>query len=305
MRKIVVFLLSLVFCGNIFGQDVEYRKPVILVNSFKNSSSINKSQAETFRNSWVASASRKVRIQVIDIVSESSLSEETKRRLREETLGDELARSGEMHQLGANYVLDGTVSDVVVTENKTKKKDGTFDYSYTAKLTYSLRLTSTADGTVAYSRSLITSSTKSTRNEAYSDVFSNGYVSCEFLNEIASLSGLVLDTDYTIKKDKLRTCYVNIGSVHGLAVGDYLTVTGGKFIAGKIRQEEIGTLEVIQVYDDVAECKVDTNPKELLIAMKEYLKMKTVDSEKAMQLTVVTQCGSSKETFLDKLLKNI
>lgn len=302
--KTILFIVAFwgMFSFVSMGQETEYRKPVILVNTFKNSSEISKSLAETFRSSWVASASRKERIHVIDITTESSLSEETKRRLREETLSDELARSGEMTQLGANYILDGTLFSVVVTESKTKKKDGTYDYSYTAKLTYSLKLISTEDGTIAYSTSLTTSSTKGTKNEAYNDVFSNGYIGCELLNEVAPLSGKVIDTDYTIKKDKMRTCYVNIGAKQGIEKGDYLTVNNVKYIGGEAVPNRIGTLKVVNVYENLSECKVDTDGERLLSAMKEYLKMKTVAPESAAELKVVTQCGSSKRTLLDKIL---
>ena len=292
-------MLSLIVCTTIWGQEAEeYRKPVILVNTFANAGSITRSEAETFRNSLVANMSRMERIQVVDVLSENSLSEETKRRLREETLGDELARSGEMQQLGANYILDGTVSDVVVTQNerKIKKKDGTYEYSYTytAKLTYSLKLVSTEDGTLEYSESYSTSSTKKTKQEAYSSVFTTGRLGCAFLNEVAPLSGKVVDTDYTVKKDKLYICYVTIGSKQGIQRNDYLTVMGVKYIAGEAISKRIGSLRVIETFDNISRCKVDTEAKELLSAMKEYLKMKTVAPESAQPLLVETQCGSDR-----------
>jgi hypothetical protein len=302
MKNMVIFMLLLMICVTIWGQDTEeYRKPVILVNTFVNAGKITKSEAETFRNSFVAKMSRMERIQVVDILSEKTLSEETKRRLREETLSDELARSGEMRQLGANYILDGAVSDVVVTKNehKKKKENGTYEYSYsyTAKLTYSLKLISTEDGTLEYSESYSTSSTKNTQQEAYSTVFTTGSLGCDFLNEVAPLTGKVIDTDYTVKKDKLYICYVTIGAKKGIKRNDYLTVTGVKYIAGEAIQERIGSLRVIETYDNISRCKVDSEAKELLSAMKEYLKMKTMAPESAQPLLVKTQCGSDRTSL--------
>ena len=298
----IMFVLSLIVYTTIWGQESEeYRKPVILVNTFANAGKITKSEAETFRNSLISSMSNMGRIHVVDVLSENSLSEETKRRLREETLGDELARSGEMQQLGANYIMEGTVSDVVVTEkqHKNKKKDGTYEYSYTytATLRYSLKLISTEDGTLEYSESYSTSSTRNTKQEAYSAVFTTGRLGCSFLNEVAPLSGKVIDTDYTVKKDKLHICYVTIGANQGLKRNDYLTVTGVKYIAGEAIQKRIGTLRVIETFDNISRCKVDTKSKELLSAMKEYLKMKTIAPESAQPLLVKTQCGSDRETL--------
>lgn len=295
MKNLLLIVLLFV-CVKVVGQEAEeYRRPVILVNTFKNAGRISKSEAETFRNSMIASASKINRVQVIDVTTESSLSQETRRRLREEALSDELARSGEMVQLGANFIMEGTVSDVVVTENQKKDSEGKIKYTYTAKLTYSLRLISTENGTLAYSDSYGTSVTKDTRNEAYSAVFNNGYLTCAFLNEVAPLSGNVIETDYTVKKDKLHCCYITIGGKKGIKRNDYLTVMGVKYVAGEAVPKRIGSLRVIEVFDNIARCKVDTEAKELLKAIKEYLKMKTVAPESAQPLVVKTQCGSDKD----------
>lgn len=53
--------------------------------------------------------------------TESSIDEETKRRLKEAALADELARSGQMKQLGADYILEGHISKLGTQREKIPK----------------------------------------------------------------------------------------------------------------------------------------------------------------------------------------
>lgn len=295
------FLMTLVLFilvgGSVLAQDTEFRKPVVLVNYFKNSGSVRSNEVEALRASIMASISKSGRLNVIDIATEASLSEETKRRMREETIGDELARSGEMGQLGANYILECTATDVVVERKQRTTKDKTEVY-YDAKMTYAINVISTENGTVILSQTYEAKETADSDVEARSETFSRG-IDCGVLNEMAMLEGEMVDTDYTVNKKgkKMETCYIKLGEKHGVTEGSFFDICKAKYVAGEAIYENFGKLEVKKVYENISECKVFSHSDDVLIAMKEYLKMKTVNPDAAKPLMVRSRCGSGRIVY--------
>ena len=295
MKKIIALLVMLITVGGgIYAQDAEFRKPVVLVNYFKNAGPVRANEVEKLRASIMSSLSNSGRLNIIDIATEASLSEETKRRMREETIGDELARSGEMRQLGANYILECTANNVVITRKERTNKDKKETY-YEAKMTYAINITSTENGTVIFSQNYHSTESADTESEARNETFNCG-IACEVLNELAPLEGEVVDTDYTVNKKgkKMRTCYIKLGEIHGVKAGNFFNVCKAKFVAGQAIYEKIGKLEVNKVYEKISECEVYADSEDVLNAMKEYLKMKTVSPESAKPLMVRIRCGSGR-----------
>lgn len=287
-----MFILSLIVFGSMFGQDVEYRKPVVLINFFKCKGSINSTELDLLRNSIVAKASKIKRINVVDIASETSLSSEMKRRMRDEMIADELVRNQEMTQLGANYILECTASEVSIKRNEYKDKKGNVTVNYKAELTYDIRLVSTEDGTTVYSRTKKSTSYDENSNVARSEVF-QGNLDCEFINEVAPLQGQIVDTDFKVKDDKMISCYIKLGEIHGVESGDDFEVKSVKYVAGEPLYDKIGSLKVEKVYNKISECKIRRgSAKELLKAMKSYLKLKTESPDEASPLIVVSDCRS-------------
>ena len=307
MKRISLNLFLFLFIALFaHAQEGKYRKPVVVVNYFNKSSEIKSGDCELARNAVLASLSNYPRLRVVDVETESSIDQETKRRLKEEALADELARSGQMKQLGADYILEGFVAKLV-TQSK-KDSEGKISYkgevAYTIKvvstengtvaLAYTIKVVSTENGTVAFSNNYTASSGScDTEAEARTKALKDAAVTCEMIEAVFPLNGTLVDQDYTEKKGKMKTCYVTLGSIHGVVEGVFLDVRKSKNIASRTVYEEVGVLKVEKVLaDDLSECSVVSNGKEILEATKEYTKMKTINEEAAKPLLVSSRCDT-------------
>lgn len=283
-------LFLMLFSLSVYAQESKYRKPVVVVDYFDKSSEISTSDCEVARNAIVASLSKYPRIRVIDVETEASIDEETKRRLKEEALADELARSGQMKQLGANYIVEGHISKLEVQRDQDSKGNVTYD----GELAYTIKVVSTEEGTVAYSNNYTASvSSRKTNAEARTDALKKAGISCGLIESVFPLNGTLIDTDYTEKKGKMKTCYVNLGSLHGVEEGMFLDVKSVTNIAGRSVYEEVGVLKIEKVLaEDLSECSVVSNGKELLKEIKEYTKQKTINEAEAKPLLVSSRCDT-------------
>ncbi len=291
MKRVSLNLFLLLFFALFANaQESKYRKPVVVVNYFNKSSEIKSGDCELARNAVLSSLSNYPRLRVIDVETESSIDQETKRRLKEEALADELARSGQMKQLGADYILEGFVSKLE-TQRKTDS-EGTV--SYKGQMAYTIKVVSTENGTVAFSNNYTASSGScDTEAEARTKALKDAAVTCEMIEAVFPLNGTLVDQDYTEKKGKMKTCYVTLGSIHGVVEGVFLDVRKSKNIASRTVYEEVGVLKVEKVLaDDLSECSVVSNGKEILEATKEYTKMKTINEEAAKPLLVSSRCDT-------------
>lgn len=291
MKRVSLNLFLLLFFALfVNAQESKYRKPVVVVNYFNKSSEIKSGDCELARNAVLSSLSNYPRLRVIDVETEASIDQETKRRLKEEALADELARSGQMKQLGADYILEGFVSKLE-TQRKT---DSEGKVSYKGQMAYTIKVVSTENGTVAFSNNYTASSGScDTEAEARTKALKDAAVTCEMIEAVFPLNGTLVDQDYTEKKGKMKTCYVTLGSIHGVVEGVFLDVRKSKNIASRTVYEEVGVLKVEKVLaDDLSECSVVSNGKEILEATKEYTKMKTINEEAAKPLLVSSRCDT-------------
>lgn len=291
MKRVSLNLFLLLFFALFANaQESKYRKPVVVVNYFNKSSEIKSGDCELARNAVLSSLSNYPRLRVIDVETESSIDQETKRRLKEEALADELARSGQMKQLGADYILEGFVSKLETQS----KKDSEGKISYKGQMAYTIKVVSTENGTVAFSNNYTASSGScDTEAEAKTKALKDAAVTCEMIEAVFPLNGTLVDQDYTEKKGKMKTCYVTLGSIHGVVEGVFLDVRKSKNIASRTVYEEVGVLKVEKVLaDDLSECSVVSNGKEILEATKEYTKMKTINEEAAKPLLVSSRCDT-------------
>lgn len=88
-----------------------------------------------------------------------------------------------------------------------------------------------------------------------------------FFNELYPLSGSIIERAGE-KNDKQKEVYIDLGALHGITVGQGLTVIRMKTIAGKTAQEEIARLRVKKVEgDEISFCKVTTKGKVLKQAL--------------------------------------
>ncbi len=291
MKRIGVNVLFLLFFALfVNAQDSKYRKPVVVVNYFNKSSEISSGDCELARNAVLASLSKYPRLRVVDVETESSIDEETKRRLKEAALADELARSGQMKQLGADYILEGHISKLGTQREKDSKGNITYDGS----MAYTIKIVSTEDGTVAFSNNYTASvGSRKTEAEAKTEALKKAGVDCDLIESVFPLNGTLIEVDYTEKKGKMKTCYVSLGSLHGVEEGMFLDAKSVTNIAGRTVYEEVGVLKIEKVLaEDLSECSVVSKGKELLEAVKEYLKQKTINEADAKPLLVSSRCDT-------------
>lgn len=291
MKRIVLnlfFLLFFVLFAH--AQESKYRKPVVVVNYFNKSSEIKAGDCELARNAVLASLSKFPRLRVIDVETEASIDEETKRRLKESALADELARSGQMKQLGADYILEGFISKLEAQREKDSKGNITYD----GKMAYTIKVVSTKDGTVVFSNNYTASdSSCKTEAEAKTNALKKAAVTCDLIENVFPLNGTLIELDYTEKKGKMKTCYVSLGSAHGVAEGTFLDVKSVVNKAGREVYEDIGVLKIEKILaEDLSECSVVSNGKELLAAIKQYIMKKTTDEKNAKPLLVNSRCDT-------------
>ena len=301
----LVFMLSLIICGNMFGQSVEYRKPVVLINYFKGIGDVDTETTEAFRMSYVTE-SKKVteRIQFIDVSTEDMLSEEQKRRMRDDALDDVLAK--EMVQLNVDYILDATITKAVIE----KKQDKKGNVTYAGKLNYTVNVVSTEDGTVVFTEEdVVETIGKSSAKEAETKLLTGALVTCGVIESVAHLRGEMIETDYVTDKKghEITKCYVNLGAIHGTKKGDdFVVMAATKLINGHPVYDEIGEVEIMEVMaDDLSECKVKKSGEDILKYMKEYLDKKTSNPEQAAILRIESKCSKSKKELEVEVAKGI
>ena len=74
MKKMIIFSVCFLLVAATLLAQEEYRKPTVLVAGFKYAGNVSSSESETLRNSIIASLSRKARIRLIDLNTETTLS---------------------------------------------------------------------------------------------------------------------------------------------------------------------------------------------------------------------------------------
>lgn len=309
MKNVSLIVFALIIGGSVFAQSVEYRKPVILINYFEGAGNVDAETTEKFRMSYVTNAAKRTeRVKFIDISTEDLLSDEQKRRMRDEALDDVLAK--EMVQLNVDYILKVTINSAKIE----RKKDEQGKDSYTGELFYSVNIVATEDASVIHSEEqVITSLSKNTAEEAETDLLNNALVTCGVVEAVAHIVGEIIETDYVTDKKgkKMEKCYINIGTAHGIKKGDDFTIMAAtSFIAGRHpKYEKIGGLEITEVLaEDLSECKVKNNKEDVLKYMKEYLLAKTSNPENAAVLKVESDCKKSAdevEADVKKTVKKI
>ena len=205
-------------------------------------------------------------------------------------MADELARSGQMKQLGADYILEGHISKLETQ----RKKDSKGNITYEGTMAYTIKVVSTVDGTVVFTNNYAPSvGSRETEAEAKTDVLKKAEVDCNLIENVFPLNGTLIELDYTEKKGKMKTCYVNLGTAHGVAEGTFLDVKSVVNKAGREVYEDIGVLKIEKILaEDLSECSVVSNGKELLEAIKQYIVKKTTDEKNAKPLLVSSRCDT-------------
>lgn len=282
MKKCVlcaVLMLLTCFCS------VYAKKQVVYVEYFSYASSIGEARAEQFRGSVLSNLNAYSHLQVVDVASQSSLSHEKNRRSDEDALSDETARIGIMKKLGADYIIQGYISEFSTTEQVNKKGK----VSYRTAISCSFKVVECENGTLlstdvfayeGYNASTEMKSVQNVMNKVSPKIK-------EIVTKDFKLQSIMLDQDYVSNKGKMETCYINIGENDGVVPNTVFSVKRPILKVGRISWVEIGEIVVTSVEAaDLSLCKIIKGAEDIQIAMDEVVSVKESDPNNAHDLLV-------------------
>lgn len=283
MKKLLVCLMALCSIG------VFAKKQVVYVEYFSYSAEIGDVRTEQVRNAVISALASYQHIQVVDVASQSSLAKEKSRRSDEDALEDETARIGKMKKLGANFLIQGYVSTLDITEKVEYNKKGEAKKTYNAVMSYSVKVIDCENGTLL-STDMFTYDCKNCKNteECVQKMLKKTPKSVkEVVTKNFKLSSIILDSDYEANKGKLVKCYINLGEDDGVVPGTIFAVKKAIIKVGRVSWVEVGEIEVINIVaGDLALCKVKKGSADIYTALEEIISIKETDPNNAHDLIV-------------------
>lgn len=284
MKKILLFLAMALCSIGVFA-----KKQVVYVEYFSYSAEIGDVRTEQVRNAVISALASYQHIQVVDVASQSSLAKEKSRRSDEDALEDETARIGKMKKLGANFLIQGYVSTLDITEKVEYNKKGKAKTTYNAVMSYSVKVIDCENGTLL-STDMFTYDCKNCKNteECVQKMLKKTPKSVkEVVTKNFKLSSIILDSDYEANKGKLVKCYINLGEDDGVVPGTIFAVKKAIIKVGRVSWVEAGEIEVINIVaGDLALCKVKKGSADIYTALEEIISIKETDPNNAHDLIV-------------------
>lgn len=279
LRKLILsaaLVLAAAFASN--AQD----KPRMYVNDFEIAGGVSTSDASAIRQAVIDALNKSQRFELATSDMESALSQEIERRSTEAAMHDAATRNEILMSAGCKYVMSGNIIKCSV-ESK-RLDDGSVSYS--CVMSYSVTVAEVA-----------TSTTVATQKFDSNDgIFSGAWDSATspegavanavkriekdiegFVIEYFPLDGMIIPMDYEVKKDKILSCYINLGTGQGIKAGDIFAILAPKVVIGQVTYSEIGRLKVEEVVSDaISRCKVTKGQKDLFSAMENFASLDEV-----------------------------
>ncbi len=250
------------------------QKSVVVVDYFEHANSVVPSYADAVRSSIIQGINQMNRLTLIDATKESSLALEEERRDSEKAALDNTARTGQMKTLGAQYIVTGNVTNV----SATRRTDSDGKVSYRGNIVYSVTVLKVEDGSVVgtknYTHSDITTGSGTTEELAINDTYRYCVKSMEdFVQEFFPLKGTIVEMAEA-KGDKVKSCYISLGTSLGVLKGQTLDALAVKTVAGRTIETKIGSLTISEVVaEDLSLCKVTAGAKEIMTASKDGIEI--------------------------------
>lgn len=300
MKKTCLLLAFMLMAAVSFAQ-----KPVVYCDYFVRASDISASHCEQVRSAVISGINDVNRVQLIDVAASEVLQLEEERRQSENAMADNTARTGQMVQMGAEYILYGYVSQC--SAEPTKGTDGVTRYS--GVVSYTVKIVKAADGSLLASKDYTYDGFRSVLGDTSDEAITGTLKAVKnsmnnFINEHFKLKAVIIEQDYVAKKKKdveveMEQCYVTLGTDHGVEKGQRLDVSVINIIAGRETKKVIGALTVEEVMaGDLSLCKVTKGGEEIMTAMKEYIQLLGESPKDAKPLEVTSKKQSSAKSFL-------
>lgn len=269
MKRLFIIVALCLASVSVFAQ-----KSVVVVDYFEYANSVVPSYADAVRSSIIQGINQMNRLTLIDAAKESSLALEEERRDSEKAALDITARTGQMKTLGAEYIVTGNVTNV----SATRRTDSEGKVSYRGNIVYSVTVLKVEDGSVVgtknYTHSDITTGSGTTEELAINDTYRYCVNSMEnFVQEFFPLKGAIVEMAEA-KGDKVKSCYISLGTSVGVLKGQTLDAFAVKTVAGRAIETKIGSLTISEVVaEDLSLCKVTTGAKEIMAASKDGIEI--------------------------------
>lgn len=269
MKRLFIIVALCLASVSVFAQ-----KSVVVVDYFEYANSVVPSYADAVRSSIIQGINQMNRLTLIDAAKESSLALEEERRDSEKAALDITARTGQMKTLGAEYIVTGNVTNV----SATRRTDSEGKVSYRGNIVYSVTVLKVEDGSVVgtknYTHSDITTGSGTTEELAINDTYRYCVNSMEdFVQEFFPLKGAIVEMAEA-KGDKVKSCYISLGTSVGVLKGQTLDAFAVKTVAGRAIETKIGSLTISEVVaEDLSLCKVTTGAKEIMAASKDGMEI--------------------------------
>lgn len=271
--RFLILAVALLAMGlpQVKAQEETQTKPVVYMDYFYRPSNVNANYAQVLRNFILQAITDTQRVRLVDVDTNATLATEKARRESGElSAADDANRLKVMTQEGANSLIQGSIDNITVTENK--HSDGSKYYS--AILTYTLKVVNPNDGTVKKTETfnvgegLTENNIGSTPEEAIITVCKSAKKKIDrFIDANFPVVGKILEVG-EIKKDEVKTLYVSVGSTVGVVKGDEFEIKKVQNIAGRVSYKTIGKLKIEAVEgDDISFAKVTKEGKAVKAAI--------------------------------------
>lgn len=284
MKKIILCMMMILASIGVFA-----KKQVVYIEYFSYANNIEEARAEQVRAAIISILTTFQHLQVVDVASQASLAVEKNRRSGEDALEDETARIGKMKQLGANYLIQGYISNLQTNEQVFINKKGETKVKYNSTLSYSVKVIDCVSGTLL-STDLFTYESGYCGNSEESIQRLTKKIPQDVKNIVTKnfkLRSIILDSDYVSNKGNLIKCYINLGEFDGVVPCTIFAVKKATIQVGRVSWVEIGELVIENVLaGDLSLCKVKRGAKEIYAALEEVISIKETDPNNAHDLIV-------------------
>lgn len=262
--------LSFLATVGINAQDTT-NKQNVLIDYFQYKSDIGEVNANQLRNCVIEGINATKRVDLIDVSTNSLLKLEESRRNQGVDAAGDMERLQVMQQQGANALIQGEISDLIVNEHVDKEKGTRY---FDAVVSYTLKVVDPNTGKTIMTKAfkhggeLLNLQTAATPNEAVLNVTKLAVKSMRpFVEEAFPVMGSILEAK-EIKKDEVKSVYISVGSDAGVAKGNKFEICVEREVAGRVSRSVIGELEVDAVEGgDISLAKVKKGGKELKTAL--------------------------------------
>ncbi len=274
-----IFMVAMMFCVMLAASAQEKAtKPRMYVEKFIHSEGVDDAFTSLVREKIISALNDSERFNLVDATTEGSMQREEKIRETEKAMADEKTRSQIISAAGHDYILSGKVLKCAVAKGT---KDGKTVYS--CDVNYSISVTEVVTSTTAASKTFGHSSLNyETKEKAHSGTLTlvNSDIK-EFLIDEFPIKGELIPMDYEIKKNKLTTCYIGIGSDIGVKKNDYFSVLFPTIRAGRAIYNKVGVVKVTEVVDGTLSfCKSAKDSKDLKTAIDAYMSLDEATRQK-------------------------